>query len=446
MIDVQEMPEVSLRSRIMSALPLIMIFVMGMLNMLFCGSSILPGWMAHESLNSEVAENRAAAEAQLAQQTDSTDVLQAQIEQAEEELTDKTSLFLTPIQVDGVLNRLYQYATESGVEITNLQSQQAAQTVSFVREDADAAASDFYSIRMFRLQLAGETRNLVNFIIRLREALVPSVIITNLNLVQGETQATLVMDLTMYVSPYSSGEALLTALSSEPSTLIELVEGGWGDTSDEEAAQFITPTATHTPTLTPTSESAQVASGSSQSRSASSAEVVVPTSTPQPTSTTEPTDEPEPTEAAKSTEAPAATAARVTVVVTAQRTVIVPIVVTATPSSTPTPSTTALVSPTASHTPLATATLPPDVTATFTLTPTVTNTPDPLQPPTETPTLTPTFTETPTETPTLTATFTETPTETPTLTPTFTETPTETPTDPPVDPPADPPLEPPTEP
>jgi LysM repeat protein len=109
-------------------------------------------------------------------------------------LNDVAGAFLSDSQAAEVRNKLYQYASESQVEIANLQTQPPP-------EEKTSA----YAVTKFRLQANGAFPNLMDFLSRIEEAAFESFVMTNVNLTEGEKQDTLSMDITLYTSPYSSG-------------------------------------------------------------------------------------------------------------------------------------------------------------------------------------------------------------------------------------------------
>jgi hypothetical protein len=126
------------------------------------------------------------------------------------------------------VDKLYQYADDSRVKITDLQAQTAP----------EIETPNLYSIRAFRVQAEGPMRQLMEFVLRIQEASAPGVVITNLKAGQDEgavsgnsEPTTLAMDILLYVSPYASGNALTdlaqmaipTPLPSSPTATVEVL-------------------------------------------------------------------------------------------------------------------------------------------------------------------------------------------------------------------------------
>jgi len=104
-----------------------------------------------------------------------------------------------------MLNNLYQYTNESGVEILDLQRQ-------LVPEEEK---KEIYDVRMFQLQVVGSVPDLIGFVSRIKEATFASFMISSVNIVEGEKLHSLTMNITLCTSPYSSG----AAEQAEPSVI-----------------------------------------------------------------------------------------------------------------------------------------------------------------------------------------------------------------------------------
>lgn len=200
--DLQDMLQFNIRAM----LPVILIALVVVGNIAFALTTIVPGWQAYEGLTMQIDTNKAA----LAEREASLDaaemieILQQQIESAAAKLDDAAINFLTDVQANQMLNLLFGYAADSGVEITNLQAQQAAQ----------AAPADEYDVRIFRLQVKGPVWSLLNFVAHIREAAVSSVSIRGVEIQDAPTGAVLTMETWFYVSPFASGDALLNLPSA----------------------------------------------------------------------------------------------------------------------------------------------------------------------------------------------------------------------------------------
>lgn len=183
--------------RLYSLLAVVVIIATALGDVFFIRSSILPQWQTRRELVSQLA----AAEQQLVDassaEEEGPDRLRQRLEAAQAELDETANLFFSESQAAEVLDGLYQYASESGVEIVNLQNQPAP----------EEEKKEIYDVKIFQLQVAGSVPNLIAFMSRIREATFKSFAISNVNIVEGEKLHVLTMDITLYTSPYSAGVA-----------------------------------------------------------------------------------------------------------------------------------------------------------------------------------------------------------------------------------------------
>jgi LysM repeat protein/Tfp pilus assembly protein PilO len=214
-------------------LALVVVIVMALANVLVVWKFALPAWQDRKELTSQLASaEKDLAEALKAQET-SPDELRKQVEAAQAKLDDVASVFLSDSQATEALNRLYQYAIESQVEITDLQTQPTPP-----EEEKDS-----YDVRKLRLQAAGTLPNLVDFVTRIEEAQFESFVINSMNITQGQAgeeqkQHTLSMDIALYTSPYSAGAVVgpTPGVTVTPESLAQMEEaletawdsGDWG--------------------------------------------------------------------------------------------------------------------------------------------------------------------------------------------------------------------------
>jgi len=182
----------------LSLLALVAVIVIGFADVLLVRSSIIPRWQDRGDLASQLGSTKKDLEkAKEAQQTN-PDELRKQIEAAQVKLNDVASAFLSDSQATGVSDKLYQYASESQVEIANLQTQPTPEPVEGEEKGA-------YNVRQLQLQANGSLPNLMGFLSRIEEAALNSFLLTNVNITEGQEQHTLSMNITLYTSPHSSG-------------------------------------------------------------------------------------------------------------------------------------------------------------------------------------------------------------------------------------------------
>jgi tetratricopeptide (TPR) repeat protein len=181
------------QERLYAVVGLVVIVAIGVGDFLFVRSSIIPQLRARQALISQLAS--AEKELREAQQTqgDTPERLREQVATAEATLDEVANRFLSESQAAGVLNRLYEHASESGVAIVNLQTQPGS-----------GEKQDVYDPRRFRLQVEGTLPKLIEFVSRIKEAALESFKITDVNITEGEVLHTLTLDITLYTSPYAS--------------------------------------------------------------------------------------------------------------------------------------------------------------------------------------------------------------------------------------------------
>ena len=212
----------------LSLLALVVVIVIGLANVLFAWKFILPAWQDKRELTSQLTTAEKALQEALKAQEASPDELRKQVEAAQAKLNDVATVFLSESQATEALNKLYQYASESQVEITDLQTQPIP-----LEEEKGA-----YDVREFWLQAAGTLPNLVNFMSRIEEAMLESFVISNVNITKSEERHILSMDITLYTSPYSAGAVVgptpgVTVTPESLAQMEELLTTAW-DAGDWE--------------------------------------------------------------------------------------------------------------------------------------------------------------------------------------------------------------------
>jgi hypothetical protein len=174
-------------------LPLFLLVMVIIGNVMFAVRLIVPHLITYNELVTEVEGNREVLRVSLAAaEGDETILLQSQITRLEDQLVESAGIFLNDYQAESMLNWLYGYAHESGVEITSLQTQ------------TPDTPGEVYDMRDFRLQVQGPVRQLMVFLAQINEAAAPSVVISNI----AFTSDTLTMDVRIYFSPLASGAVL----------------------------------------------------------------------------------------------------------------------------------------------------------------------------------------------------------------------------------------------
>ena len=200
----------------LSLLALVVVIVMGLADVLLVWKFILPARRDGRELTSQLASAEKDLEEALKAQEASPDELRKQIEAAQAKLEDVASAFFSDSQAAAALSKLYQYAIESQVEITN------RQIVPIPEEEK----KDSYDVGKSRLQVEGALRNLVDFVARIEEAVFESFVISDVNITEGGELHTLSVDIALYTSPLSPGAMVqpTPGVTVTPSSLAQMEE------------------------------------------------------------------------------------------------------------------------------------------------------------------------------------------------------------------------------
>jgi hypothetical protein len=242
----------TLLPRLARLLPILMIALFGTANAMFCATTIVPAVRLYDAAAQQRDTAAATLEA-VEQESDETmmlRVLNRQLDSARAALTEAGDRLLTSAQADELIERLYWYADRAGVQVVSLQSQEAAPAAPAGRNNAPQATTapvqQPYELRYLRLQVRGRLPDLLGYIIELREASSPAVLIEALDLAQNTTTASLTLSLTLYTSQFATGN-MLTQLPPRVERVVTI-------SSPVEAMVVAQPTATATliPTLTAT--------------------------------------------------------------------------------------------------------------------------------------------------------------------------------------------------
>ena len=193
------------KERLYPLLAIVAIVIIGLGYFLFINSSIVPQLRLRKELAIQLASaEKGLREAEKAKEG-APETLEEQVATAEATLNEAANVFLSESQAAEALNKLYQYASESGVEITSMQTQPNPEE-----------KKDIYDVRMFQLQVEGALPKLMDFTSRIKEAAFKSFVITNVNIAEGEELHILTMDITLYTSPYSFGAAVQATPGGTP--------------------------------------------------------------------------------------------------------------------------------------------------------------------------------------------------------------------------------------
>ncbi len=222
--------------RLYSLLAIVAIIAIGLGYFFFISFSIVPQLRVRDELISQLASaEKALMEAKRARE-ESPDQLREQVATAQATLNEAANVFLSESQAAEVLNKLYQYAGESGVEIVALQTQPSPQ---------EEKKGNVYDARTFQLQVRGDFPRLVGFVSQIKEAAFKSFVITNVNIAEGaedeesKEQHILTMNITLYTSPYSSGAGVQPTPPASLTQLNEALVAAWASGEWSQAIGLI---------------------------------------------------------------------------------------------------------------------------------------------------------------------------------------------------------------
>lgn len=250
----------------------------------FSSSTILPALDAQSKLAAQVNDARNALVDARKNQNEPVANVQARLSSAQTKLDSSLGYFLTDAQVNAFVNSLYQSAGESNVKITQVETlinnlqltltptrvaptptravptlipTQASSGATTPTQSArpitpttqlsptknvtalaptSSASKDDLSARIVRLQAQGESRQLLDFVSRIKELSAKAIFVNSIAIAGDEKQATLNLELAIYVAPFA-----LT--SGSGSTSLQ------SSTGSKSAALAVPPTSL--PTATP---------------------------------------------------------------------------------------------------------------------------------------------------------------------------------------------------
>lgn len=184
---------------LLKLLPLLLIIGLLGATGMFATTKILPAWQSYDLVQQNVtlAEDQLATREAEAGNSDMITILTARNEGVLEDTKNKAVDLLTESQVSEIIGHLFQYADESGTTVDVLST-----------EDLVDAADTSYRIHRVQAQVRGSTPRLMNYVLRLRESLLPSVEISNVYIEPRDDFSQLYMDIQLYTSPFADGSAL----------------------------------------------------------------------------------------------------------------------------------------------------------------------------------------------------------------------------------------------
>ena len=181
--------------------------------LMFALTVIRPQLAARNELAAQVVAAQTSLAQNQASQNSVPESLNAQIASNQVRLDELANNFMSETAAAGILNSLYRYADQAGVEVSDLQAQTGAETA--------VPGKQAYDARVFRIQVNGDVANLLAFITQITEASVPSFAIQNVKIAEfvdaetGLASNALTMDFVLYTSPYVSDTAVADSSSSD---------------------------------------------------------------------------------------------------------------------------------------------------------------------------------------------------------------------------------------
>jgi len=187
-----------LRETIARLLPMLMLMLVASAVGMFALAVLLPKWGAYNEMMLVRDSKQREVDALLFDDTEVTlGILNRQLDDLQAEIDAASTHFFSEDHADTILDNLYHYARDVGVQVTNVRLAESS-------EPLDLAAP--YHLRTLRVQVNGDAKKLMHFVIRFREAQLNSVKIANLSISESDEMAQLVMDIQVYISPYATSD------------------------------------------------------------------------------------------------------------------------------------------------------------------------------------------------------------------------------------------------
>jgi LysM repeat protein len=189
----------SLKQHRYTVLAVVLIFVIVLGYLLFYRASIAPALQAQsDARGALVSAQQALVDASRVQNT-TPDQMQMQVLLAQTSLVEPLKGFLSDLQAGQILNVLYQYASASGVLITDLQTQPITNT----------DTKELFTITTARLHAQGDAHQLLDFVARIKDVTSQGFLINAVNLTTTQAIGNLTLNVTLYTSPFASGDSVI---------------------------------------------------------------------------------------------------------------------------------------------------------------------------------------------------------------------------------------------
>ncbi|MGC9357611.1 MAG: LysM peptidoglycan-binding domain-containing protein [Anaerolineae bacterium] len=188
--------EPSERERYLLLAFIVALLLVALTDLIFLGFFVAPRWIRLRRRENELTEAQQQLEEILNAPTPSAAELQTEIVTAQARLTEIGSTFFSSDQADHLIDHIYTAAANAGVSVTRLQDLPTPQE-----------SADVYDIRAFRLEARGSVPRLLDFLQRLELTANPGLLLTDVNIDNGNATALLRTDVFIYTSPYGEGTA-----------------------------------------------------------------------------------------------------------------------------------------------------------------------------------------------------------------------------------------------
>lgn len=227
---------------------------------LFYNFGIAPQLAQRQQLIQQLssAQAQVVREQQAQQQAQTANQIQAQIDEVRQRIAQLAAAFLSEQDVGEILDNIYRYAAEVGVEIITLESRAVptptaqptaqptavptGQTTPAAPAATPAPAQQLYNVRPFGLQVSGTIPDLLGFVSRIQEASNPDVQISGVTIPEDQQLPDVLnMDITMYTSSVagSGSTSSTTETSSALRELYSSLSDVWAAARWEQSIQLL---------------------------------------------------------------------------------------------------------------------------------------------------------------------------------------------------------------
>lgn len=187
-----------LNKNLAGVLAVVFIVVLLLAFLIFLSTSILPGVRAREKAAADLADVRQNLAQAQSQQAASPADLQKQLATAQTALTQSLGVFLPDYQASRIVDGLYQKASDTGVAIVDFQTEVLP----------SQGPKPLFTSTTARLRVQGQTYDLVRYLAALGETTVKGVALNTVTITRSEVFANLLIDLSLYTSPYAPEQAI----------------------------------------------------------------------------------------------------------------------------------------------------------------------------------------------------------------------------------------------